>query len=43
MTVTDPYYAAAILDLERGQTAINNAHAVFRMHNIIYFAYIVYR
>ena len=30
---TDPYHVAAILDLKRGWMGINNAHAIFRMHN----------
>ena len=30
----DPYHAAITLDLKRGRTRINNAHAIFRMHNL---------
>ena len=31
-----PYHAAAILDLKRGWTGINNAHAIFWMHNLFW-------
>ena len=30
----DPYHVPDILDLKRGWTGINNAHAIFRMHNL---------
>ena len=32
----DPYHAAAIMDLKRGSTGINNTHAIFRMHNLFW-------
>ena len=38
----DPCHAVAILDLKRGWTGINNAHAIFRMHNLFNFEYIVH-
>ena len=34
LTSRDPYHVPDILDLKRGWTGINNAHAIFRMHNL---------
>ena len=34
LTSIDPYHVPDILDLKRGWTGINNAHAIFRMHNL---------
>ena len=34
LTSIDPYHIPDILDLKRGWTGINNAHAIFRMHNL---------
>ena len=35
-TLTDPYHAAAIFDSKRGWTGMNNARAIFRMHNLFW-------
>ena len=34
LTSRDPYHVPDILDLKRGWTGIDNAHAIFRMHNL---------
>ena len=34
LTSIDPYHVPDILDLKRGWTGINNAYAIFRMHNL---------
>ena len=34
LTSRDPYHVPDILDLKRGWMGINNAHAIFRMHNL---------
>ena len=36
LTSKDPYHVRDILDLKRGWTGINNAHAIFRMHDLFW-------